>query len=238
MDPQRFFEQIPPITKWLVTTSFVLTLAGNFGIVNPSYLALVFSLTFKHFELWRLVTTFLFGGQLGFPFLVNMVFLYKHSRQLEEGLYKDRPADYLFFICFSAFVLLIVGFSLNFYFLALGLMMAVIYHWSRANETAVVTFWFGISFPGSYLPWALCIFTVLTGGVPIIQLFGILAAHIFHFLTITYPSTARGAAPLISTPWFFHRLFPAAGHAAPVAHNAPPPTYPWGEGRALGGAAR
>lgn len=37
-------------------------------------------------QIWRLVTAVAFFGKLGFPFLINMYFMYSYSLRLETGL--------------------------------------------------------------------------------------------------------------------------------------------------------
>ena len=38
-----------------------------------------------YLQIWRLFTSFFFFGGLGFPFLINMYFLYSYSVRLETG---------------------------------------------------------------------------------------------------------------------------------------------------------
>lgn len=214
----EFCARIPPNTKWLTGATLALTLAGNWGLIPIGYLGLVFDLTFKHLEIWRLVSTFFFAGQLSFPFVVNMFFLYSKSRHLEEDAYRNKPAEYLFFLCFSGFILVLIGFALNLWFLFPALMFSVIYRWSREYETLESNYMGWFKFEGRYLPWVLCLFQLLTGSMPILPLFGIIAGHIYHFLTVTYPAALGRNTPLISAPWFFYRLFP--GYPAPAAQAA------------------
>jgi hypothetical protein len=60
--------------------------------------------------------------------------------------------------------------------LSMGLIMMIIYYWSRKNPDGIITFMFGIKFQAVYLPWVLMGFTVLLGGVPILELFGVVGA--------------------------------------------------------------
>jgi hypothetical protein len=39
----------------------------------------------RHMQIWRLVTCFAYFGRLGFPFLMNVYFLYNYSLRLETG---------------------------------------------------------------------------------------------------------------------------------------------------------
>ena len=51
-----------------------------------------------------------------FQFLINMLFLYRYSGSLEQTVFEDRRADYVFFLLFCAVVLLVsvaFAFELN-----------------------------------------------------------------------------------------------------------------------------
>lgn len=48
-----------------------------------------------------------------------------------------------------------------------ALIMSIIYLWSRKFSNVQQTFYFGIQFQGKYLPWVLCTFELLLGGVPV-----------------------------------------------------------------------
>ena len=105
MDPQEWYATMPKVTRFLFTGALVTTLAGNFGLVSPYTLLLNFSAIYNKFEvrgcccsshctalirhhcqqIWRLLTGVFFFGKLGFPFLINLYFLYNYSSQLEKG---------------------------------------------------------------------------------------------------------------------------------------------------------
>jgi Derlin-2/3 len=57
-------------------------------------------------QAWRLLTTFLFFGNLGLDFLFHMYFLARYSRLLEEGEFHGRKADFVWFLILGAVVML------------------------------------------------------------------------------------------------------------------------------------
>lgn len=67
---------------------------------------------FYLFQIWRLITTFLFFGNIGFNFLFNMIFTYRYCRMLEEGSFRSRTADFVMMFLFGA-TLMIVSFFVN-----------------------------------------------------------------------------------------------------------------------------
>jgi len=63
------------------------------------------------FQLWRLITTFLFFGTVGFNFFFNMIFTYRYCRMLEEGSFRGRTADFVMMFLFGGICMIV---SLNF----------------------------------------------------------------------------------------------------------------------------
>lgn len=78
-------------------------------LVSPFQLYFNPNLILKKYQLWRLISTFLFFGNLGFNFFFNMIFTYRYCRMLEEGSFRGRTADFVVMFVFGG-VLMIVSF--------------------------------------------------------------------------------------------------------------------------------
>jgi Derlin-2/3 len=128
------------------------------------------------------------------------------------------------------------------------LILAFAHTFSQDNPTSMVSFYI-INFQAKYLPYALILMTFITAGPDHakVQITGLLAAHLYDFLTRIWPQFGGGRS-YIFTPDFVKRWF--AGDArtpetrnygtAYGARQAPPPANPaWsnqrGPGRRLGG---
>lgn len=128
----------------------------------------------------------------------NPHFSYQYSTKLERTSFDGRLADYLYLFITCGAALWVAGYLLNLIVLGPAMLLVVIYVWSQRNPEQQASFW-GIKFKAQYLPWALCAFTVLLGGSPIIQLCGIAAGHMYYFLEDIYPNT-NGGVRYLSTP--------------------------------------
>ncbi|CAI5950674.1 unnamed protein product [Closterium sp. NIES-64] len=117
-------------------------------------------------------------------------------------------------------------------FLREPLLLSVVYMWIRENSNGAF-----------YLPWAYLFMDLLFGMSVVDSLAGIVAGHIYYFLTAVYPRT--GGAQLIRTPLWVHRIVAQWAAVAPnmVQPQAPPRPTPargpvaGGGGGAAGGAA-
>lgn len=58
-------------------------------------------------QIWRLITTFLFFGNIGFNLLFNMIFTYRYCRMLEEGSFRRRTADFVMMFIFGGICMIV-----------------------------------------------------------------------------------------------------------------------------------
>jgi Derlin-2/3 len=84
------------------------------------------------------------------------------------------------------------------YFHGASLIFMMLYLWSKQTPDANVGFFGVIQFKSVYLPFALLALDVIQGASPTPGVHGILAGHVYYFLTEVYPQAS--GRRLISTP--------------------------------------
>eukprot|EP00049_Salpingoeca_infusionum_P005673 m.95206 g.95206 ORF g.95206 m.95206 type:complete len:244 (+) comp13047_c0_seq1:181-912(+) len=219
MDPGEWYKTIPSITRTLCTAVLVTTVAGNFGLVSPYSLILSFRQVWYDFEIWRPITSALFFGKLGFPFLINLFFLYSYARRCEEGVFQGAPGDFVWMLTILWVALLVVAFVFSFMLIGIPLTIGVLYVWSKVNADVTVSFWFGSKFPAMYLPWVLWAFSILMGGNGMSELTGIFVGHLYYFFK--YDGPERGYPSFLDTPDFVKGWFPDETHRIAGIHGTP-----------------
>lgn len=102
---------------------------------------------------------------------------------------------------------LTAGFLLNNIIFTHALIIAFVYTFAQDNRGKKVTF-FIVTLPVELLPWAMLTLTLVVSGWPaaLCEGMGIIAAHLYDFLTRIYP-TFGGGKNYIITPGFVKRLF-------------------------------
>jgi hypothetical protein len=240
---QEWWAGVPIVTRYLFAGSAGLTVASGIfpSLVKPMSLVLLFPRIYQNFELWRVITCFLYHGRLSFNFLMMMVFLLRYSQSLEQTVFAGRIADYVYMLLLTSTLLLVVGVLMDFYILGVGLIMVIVYVWSRKNPDVNMSFMFGIRFKAAYFPWVLIGFELLTGGNPILMVIGVVVGHIYFYLEDIYPLT--GGQRWLATPQWLVNLFPhqwgqggpQGDRAAQQQQQQQPRGHQWGAGRALGG---
>ncbi|GFR01385.1 derlin-2 [Trichonephila clavata] len=227
---QQEYLEMPIITKAYTTACVLTTTAVQLDIISPFQLYFNPDLIFKHYQVWRLFTTFLFFGTFGFNFLFNIIFTYRYCRMLEEGSFRGRPADFFYMFLFGGTLMIIIAMFVNLLFLGQAFTIMLVYVWSRRNPYVRMNFFGLLNFQAPYLPWVLLAFSLLLGNSVIVDLMGIAVGHVYYFLEDVCPNQPGGMR-LLKTPWIIRYLFESS--SADSNQQPPPPEerpggFQWG----------
>ncbi|KAL6051717.1 Derlin [Balamuthia mandrillaris] len=209
---EDWYRSMPVITRTYMTACFLTTMAVQLDFISPLALYLNFGAITHHFEIWRLLTTFLFFDYFNLNFVFHMFFTIQHSKRLEEGSFRGRTGDYFFFLLFGAvgllstqWVLHMAGLGSKIPFLAPSLAFMIVYVWSRRNRNVQMSFLGLFTFTAPYLPWVILGFGLLLGHSPLYDLLGLAFGHLYYFLEDVYPSITERR--LLRTPAIIKYLF-------------------------------
>lgn len=131
----------------------------------------------------------------------------QYGAAYESAKFLGNAADALTMVgCGMMFMLTLDGLLPSLFYAAFhgqALVFMLLYLWSKNSPSTQVSFFGVIKFQALYLPFALLFIDVLQGANPMHGVRGILAGHMYHFLTEIYPSTS--GRRLISTPLWLSR---------------------------------
>ncbi|OXV12149.1 hypothetical protein Egran_00098 [Elaphomyces granulatus] len=203
------FWSAPPISRTLTALTFVQSALVYGGLLSAYRVVFRSDLVFKLLpEIWRVITPFLLTGPK-LSFLLDLYFMYTYSSSLETGSPRfGFPGDFLTYVIFvSSVIVLTAGFFLGEWIFTTALIVAFIYTWAQDNRGKKVGF-IVVTIPSEWLPWATLALTLVLAGWPAMlrDSTGIVAAHLYEFLTRIYP-TFGGGRNYITTPSFIRRLF-------------------------------
>ncbi|XP_076941910.1 derlin-2.2-like [Bidens hawaiensis] len=213
---EDWYKQMPIITRSYLTAAVVTTIGCSLEIISPKHLYLNPMLVVEKYQIWRLVTNFLYFRKMDLNFLFHMFFLSRYCKLLEENSFRGRTADFFYMLLFGATVLttsVIVGGMIpylsesfaNIFFLSNSLTFMMVYVWCKQNPLIHMSFLGIFTFTAGYLPWVLLGFSVLVGASVWVDLLGMIAGHAYYFLEDVYPKMT-GRRPL-KTPPFIQALF-------------------------------
>lgn len=221
---------MPVITRAYTTSCVLTTVAVQLGVISPFQLYFNPILIFQNYQVWRLVTTFLFFGTVGFNFLFNMIFTYRYCRMLEEGSFRGRTADFFYMFLFGGLIMILIALFVNLPFLSQAFTIMLVYVWSRRNPYVRMNFFGLLNFQAPYLPWVLLGFSLLLGNSIIVDFIGIVVGHIYYFLEDVFPNQAGGFR-ILQTPRLIKYLFespPEDPNYNPLPEDRPG-GFNWGE---------
>ncbi|XP_002735994.1 derlin-2-like [Saccoglossus kowalevskii] len=233
---QQEYMQTPPITRAYTTACVLTTLSVQLDVITPFQLYFNPDLIFTKYQLWRLVTNFLFFGTIGFNFLFNMIFTYRYCRMLEEGSFRGRTSDFFFMFLFGGIVMTIIALFVNLVFLGQAFTLMLVYIWSRRNPYVRLNFFGLMNFQAPYLPWVLLAFSLLLGNSVIVDIMGIAVGHVYYFLEDVFPQQP-GGFKLLKTPGFLKSIFDGPTvdpNYEPLPEEDRPGGFRWGQGEPLG----
>ena len=114
---RQAYLEMPPVTRAYTTACVLTTLAVQLDLLSPFQLYFNPVLVWSRYQLWRMLTTFLFFGTFGFNFFFNMIFTYRYCRMLEENSFRGRTADFVTMFIFGSVFMIGAAYFVNLLFL-------------------------------------------------------------------------------------------------------------------------
>jgi Derlin-2/3 len=205
---ETWYYSIPVITRTYLTLSTLTSFAVTFDLLSDLQLYLNFSLVFKNFQVWRLLTNFLFFDKFSINFVLHLYFLYFYCRRLEEHSFHRKSADFLYLMLFGSVIMLFIAPLLRLYFLSHSLVIMLVYVWSRRNPHEQLRLYGLFTVGAGYISYILLGLQWMMGGSPIVDLMGIFVGHCYVFLKDVLPAEYENIN-ILKTPHIFTYLFPS-----------------------------
>ncbi|XP_057952592.1 derlin-1-like [Malania oleifera] len=217
--PLEYYKSLPPVSKVYGVACLMTTAAYHLELYNYNNIALHYGLVLKRFQVWRLITNFLFLGIFSFRFAFRLFIIAKYGVLLERGPFDKRTADFLWMLIFGALSLLALAAvpALWSPFMGASLVFMIVYVWGREFPNALINIYGLVSLKGFYLPWAMLALDLLFGNPLKPDILGIVVGHLYYFLTVLHP--LAGGKYIFKTPLWVHKLAAYWGEGVQV--NSP-----------------
>ncbi|KAK9824732.1 hypothetical protein WJX74_002625 [Apatococcus lobatus] len=236
--PADFFNSIPPITRAWMAGCVLAVAAPELGILNLRTFILSWGAVFSHFQIWRLVTNFFVLHGRQWNTLFKLLWMFQYGKALEGATFQHDPAQYAFMLLFGACTTLAMALAVpvcnSMPVHGPDLVFFLMYVWSREYPTQTVNIMGVVSLEAFYLPFAFATIDLVAGGNWISSLMGILAGHLWFYLTKVHPTAGR----YLQAPNWLRRGLDSLGLSRFSGNTGPaaPPTNSAfrGQGRRLG----
>lgn len=189
--PETWYKSLPPLTRFILTVTFLVTLTATFGLFNPRYIILDWTLVYRKFQVWRLFTDYFFSGAFGINWLMHIYFLVSFSSKLEVNeMFTASPGAYLYFLVFQCLFIdvlsLVLFWPTGKPVMAKALSFATVYYWSRKEPYSPVGLW-GFQIQAYQFPFALLFLDLVMGNSIWSGAMGLTSGHIYYFLKDVLP---------------------------------------------------
>lgn len=197
MDAMSWYSEMPVVSRTYMTVAIMASLAVFLDFMSPLSLYYNLDLVLYKGQYWRLVSSFIFFGNLSVDFVFHLFFIMRYCRLLEEGHFRGRTADFIWMFVLGAAVMLALAVSVPMFskirFLGHSLSFMLVYVWGRdpENEDMRMNFLGLFPFNAPYLPWVLLLFSVVIGNPVETDLLGIVVGHLYYFLDSVWPRLAH-----------------------------------------------
>ncbi|EAU82900.1 hypothetical protein CC1G_05522 [Coprinopsis cinerea okayama7 len=210
-------KKIPPVTRFMTVSTVSLTVPVLMQLLSPYRLLFVPQLVLKHFELWRLYTSY-FLGTPSINFIFEMVMLYRSSDQLESGPYAGRSSDYAWQLFLAAGTILLATRPIQSYAFLHPLLACLAYVSANMAPPGSQTSLMGlVTLPVIYQPYIMVLMDLLMAGprAAAESVAGIIVGHGWWWsmwgggrLGDEGPLAQYGRAPSWLVSWFGERRRP------------------------------
>jgi len=135
-----------------------------------------------------------------------MWFLVRYSKDLEQGQFAGRTADFAWMLMFGAGVMLIVASVVYAPFLGQALTSYIVYIWGRLNPYVRLNF-LGVDLTGPALPWFHLGLSLMFQMDIVDEVLGIAVGHLYYFCVFVFPNMTYPKKELLYTPAWVQTLF-------------------------------
>ncbi|KAJ8906407.1 hypothetical protein NDN08_002900 [Rhodosorus marinus] len=248
--------RVPPVVRYYFAGSLLVTFLWHFRIIPSKPVLLDWESVFRNYNLPPVVLSFFHWGRITRDRLFELIFmvmtLFRQGTYLELSIFSGDASEYVFSLIFCGLIILVQDLFFPSYFLAKCLIMAILQIWVRHNPNQDVKVIF-FTIRAFYLPLVMlgADFVFSGGRFPFITLKGLVAGHMYYFLTEILPRLP-GYKHVLYAPQWFKGLFsqtpqsqqPTVGffsgnqQGQPGRPAAAPPAaqvaHRWGSGSRLG----
>lgn len=203
--PMEWFFDVPVVTRTWTAAIIATALLEHLGVVNRAQLMFDWNQIIKNHEYWRIITAFTNFGPVSIQTAMNLFFVTRNSRMLEESY---RTRDYIWIWVLIASSLIAVSSvlpgmnSLGVYFAH-----SLLYIWGRRNPNIEVAVMGVLTMNAPHVPWVYVLWILMFEGLTRVKgyIVSTIIGHVIFFFEDVYPRMHNGQRPL-ALPWFFEEV--------------------------------
>jgi len=200
-------QEVPPVTKFLCGSSIIIHFLTYINMVSPYDLFFSPHLIFSKNQFWRLYTNIFYFGDDGIFVFFQLLMIYRCSKRLEEHTFRNKAADYIYFLLCGMTLMTLYGSIAGFTTHSRSFLTMLLYFWSRYNQNVVLLVFGFVPMKAPYITWFFVLFDVIAGKSIAADILGIVIAHGFYFFYEVYPKLPLSIGKqVLKTPVFLEKI--------------------------------
>jgi len=204
---ESMLQEVPPVTRVLCGSSILIHFLAYVNFVTQFDVFFSFQLIFTKFQFWRLYTNLFYFGDEGIFVFFQLLMLYRCSKRLEEHTFRNKTADYIYFLLLGVVLMTCYGAIAGFTTHSRSFLTMLLYIWSRYNQNVVLLVFGFVPMKAPYITWFFVLFDILIGKSIAADLLGIVLGHAFYFFNDVYPKLPLSKGKqFLKTPAFFVKM--------------------------------
>jgi len=202
--------EVPPVTRILCGGSILLHFLIHIQAITKYDVYFNLDLITSKFQIWRIFTNIVYFEDIHIVTFFCILFLYRCSKKLEQQIFKNNIADYLFFLLTGITIMTLYGIYMGFTNLSKPFLTMLLYLWSRYNRNAIFLVLGIFPIKAPYITWFSMLMNIKRGEPISYDVIGIGIAHIFYFFHEVYPKLPQSkGVRVLKTPQLFVKLINA-----------------------------
>jgi len=204
---ESMLKEVPPVTKLLCGSSLLIHFLCYIDVISQYDVFFNLGLIFSKGQFWRLYTNLFHFGDEGIFVFFQLMMLYRCSKRLEEHTFRNKTADYIYFLLVGIGLMTCYGAFAGFPTHSRSFLTMLLYIWSRYNQNVVLLVFGFVPMKAPYITWFFVLFDILIGKSIAADILGIVLGHAFYFFHDIYPRLPLSKGKqLLKTPAFFEKM--------------------------------
>lgn len=204
---ESMLKEVPPVTKVLCGSAILIHMLTYIQFISQYDVFFSLGLIFSKYQFWRLYTNVFYFGDEGIFVFFQLLMLYRCSKRLEEHTFRNKTADYIYFLLVGIVVMTCYGAVAGFTTHSRSFLTMLLYIWSRYNQNVVLLVFGFVPMKAPYITWFFVLFDILVGKSIQADILGIVLGHAFYFFHDIYPKLPLSKGKqLLKTPAFLTKV--------------------------------
>ncbi|CAL6022113.1 Derlin-like_protein [Hexamita inflata] len=172
-------QTLPDISLAILTSALLITIATTLKLLDPRFLILSWPQITQNHEYHRLITSFIFFGNLSLQWLMFIISNVRYLIVLERETFATRKREFKAMLVYIYLCCLLASAFVKLPYPSLLMFNSLTYIWTRFNPNAMLVIMQILPVRAQYFPFVNVVLGLAMGQSPLTGLIGIAIGHLY-----------------------------------------------------------